>query len=71
MSIGGKDVNNMVTINEMLWIAGAGAGIILLIVRIISASVRTVMALSISLKIIEMKALSCVAELKDCLTCLR
>ena len=25
----------MVTINEMLWIAGAGAGIILLIVRLV------------------------------------
>ena len=35
MSIGGKDVNNMVTINEMLWIAGAGAGIILLIVLLV------------------------------------
>lgn len=32
MSIGGKDVDNMATINGMLWIAGAGAGIILLVV---------------------------------------
>ena len=35
MSIRREDVDNMVTINGMLWIAGAGAGILLLIVLLV------------------------------------